>query len=180
MAVDRLGKTLAVTNVVLVGGNVDAIDGSRVSVRLRDNRLLHVDDTDTLRPCDLPTIEGHSYDFNPGLTSAVVLVEALDSWQFPFTVMRDAQLGIASVGCMHGAGSPPTDWTLEVSKNLSGSVDASYTFFLNASAFTWQTTVASPSGGLDFTAGDTIGFQLTGSSLDGILAQIEVELYVAL
>jgi hypothetical protein len=124
----------------------------------------------------LDPIAGHTYDANSGLTTAVVLVESLDSWQFPVAVPVDCSLKRASFVAMHIDAAPPTDWTFEVQKNMSGSADSSFTFFLNASMLTLEPTVATPSSGLDFVAGDMIGFRLSGSSLDGIVLQARVYL----
>lgn len=176
MAADRAGETILATHHVLLGGNVDVISGARATVRCKDNQLVHCDDADLLRPFVEIEVDAKAYDANSGITSAVVLVNELDSWQFPPIVPRDCRLLHASVGCMHISASPPTDWLLEVSKNMSGTADSSFTFFLNSGMLTWEPTVALPSAGLDFTAGDSIGFQLTGSSLDGIIAQIKVVL----
>lgn len=174
MAVDRVGNTILAGQVILLGGKARHISGSQIAVECDQKDLILAKDTDCLKPLTRRAGAGHTYDLGTGLTTAVVLVDEIDSWQFPIPILRDCRLSQVAVGCMHASGAPPTDWNVEFSKNLSGSADATFTFFLDAGAFNWLVTAGAPTS-LDLSAGDSLGMRLAGSSLDGILAQVRLE-----
>jgi hypothetical protein len=176
MTNDRTGRALSVGAPYVLVGRLDVDNGA-------DSVFGHsTDDTfigagsDVFRPLVRYAYFGTAYDTNAGLTAANVNSGGIDSYSFRIPIPYDCVLVRCGVSAQHIDAGPPGNWTLDIYKNDSASPDATFDFALNASLLTDQTTTGAPSTELTFVADDRVGMQLSGSSLDGIAAQVVIVL----
>lgn len=168
-----LGRNTAST------GNVEVLSASTARTILAiDSTSMTLSNKTLDSTNQIQSAKGHRFwvfgsGANGGVqTNCPIPIGNFDSIAFPTGMMRACKVAQAVVSIIHSSGSPPATWTLQIYKN--GSSASTMTFALHASPYTSKVTAGTPSA-LTFAAGDTYGFNVTGTAVDTPIVNVTVE-----